>query len=92
MTTFSLFLFQVFLWRHWEIFANDGHLLVADGTAPKPSFSKPSKGTSMEEFRTMVTTYVDDKLSSGDHSSLVERIMNTADVNNDSKVSFCLCL
>ncbi|XP_023673694.1 divergent protein kinase domain 1B-like isoform X1 [Paramormyrops kingsleyae] len=51
-------------------------------------FNKPSRGTSMDEFREMLQNFLKGNL--GDHSSLgtlVSHIMDLADVNQDGKVS-----
>ena len=47
-------------------------------------------GSSMTEFRKMVHDFVESKLGPGDHSQFITNIMDTADVNKDSKVSLLL--
>ena len=49
-------------------------------------YSMPQKGTSMADFRQMVQDFVDAKLGSGDHKSLMDSIMDEADANKDDKV------
>lgn len=78
---------QVFKWRTWELKTVKEH--VRDITAGHPrlaAFEKPAKGTSMAQFKDMVTSFIDSKLGSGDHNSLIDKIMNTADVDRDEKV------
>ena len=53
-----------------------------------PAFSVPEQGRSMEEFKVMVAKFMENKLGPGDHAAIVDRAMDLADVNKDSKVGF----
>lgn len=79
---------QTFQWQKVLLKSSE---LYTDYESYEPSsstpYSRPEKGTSMEQFRDMVMTYVESKLGEpGDHKQLVDRIMDVADINKDAKV------
>lgn len=55
------------------------------GKEPRP-YHLPVKGTSMDQFREMVIQFIEDKIGSGDHKMLVDKIMDVADTDKDQKV------
>ena len=60
------------------------------GMGTEAPYSHPEKGTSMDQFKDMVTRFIENKIGKGDHKNFVNRIMDVADANHDQKV--CLFL
>ncbi|XP_013416198.1 protein FAM69B [Lingula anatina] len=65
----------------------DTFLSIVGGVRDGDTFNMPTKGTSMESFRLMVSSLVVSRLGGDDHLELVTRILDRADVNMDGKVS-----
>ena len=50
-------------------------------------YRKPAEGSSMDDFRIMITAYLNRKLGEGNYDQLQSKIVNIADINHDGKVS-----
>ena|SRR6218665_820641 len=85
---FNTYIFMLLQWFHYENF----YLKVpesrfhSDPIKLDSVFSKPSTGVDVQEFREMLKQYLDMKLGSGQHTELLEDLMDFADVNRDSRV------
>ena len=65
------------------------HLTSLDsGHSLASVYSDPAEGTHMEQFQKTVEIYMKMKLGDGDHASVVDNIMDIADVNTDGKVGW----
>ena len=63
-------------------------LYIKQNLNPKDiHFSKPVSGSSMEDFRIMLSAYLKMHLGEGKYDNIQSRILDIADVNNDGKVS-----
>ena len=72
-----------------QLKVSSSHLERVEVREPSHSpYSQPPRGTNMDQFRDMVSQFVDEKVGTGDHKKLVDRIMDVADVNHDQKVHF----
>ncbi|XP_071802429.1 divergent protein kinase domain 1A-like [Asterias amurensis] len=66
----------------------DEELYIKQDLNPRDiRFSKPASGTSMEDFRIMLSAYLKTHLGEGKYDIIQSRILDIADVNNDGKVS-----
>jgi len=57
-----------------------------DGLELDSVFEQPILGVTMNEFTEMLTEFVNGRLGSGDHSSLVHNLIKFADSDKDSRV------
>ncbi|XP_077986434.1 divergent protein kinase domain 1A-like isoform X2 [Glandiceps talaboti] len=73
--------------KHVIIKFNMEKLLSSDPMVRESLYNKPEKGSSMDDFRVILSAYLERKLGDGDHSNLLTRIIGVADINYDGKVT-----
>ncbi|XP_002735748.2 divergent protein kinase domain 1A-like [Saccoglossus kowalevskii] len=66
---------------------NMDKILSSDPLVRESLYSKPEKGRSMDDFRVMLTAFLERKLGEGEHSNLQSSIIDIADINYDGKVT-----
>ena len=84
-----MYIFQMEIFRHKDIDLKISrrHLMSGEGQGyGEVAFSTPSKGTSMEDFTSMVQGFLQAKLGKGSHDALLRKILELADSNQDHKV------
>lgn len=83
--TYTFILFQLFHYDNFYLKVLESRF-TSDPIKLDSVFAKPSTGVDVQEFRDMLKQFLDVKLGSGQHTELLEDLMDFADINRDSRV------